>query len=59
MEYINNPIEEITIKKAMLMVSDWTKSTAQRRISQCRDALKHSKKAVVSVEEFKKYWEIV
>lgn len=58
MEKINKSIEEITIKKAMLMVSNWTKSTAQRKISQCRDALKHSKDAVVSVEEFKNYWEI-
>lgn len=52
------PIEEITIKIAMSLVSNWTKSTAQRKIDQCRDALKNSKHALVSVNEFINYYEI-
>jgi len=51
-------IEEITIKDAMQIVTNWSKSTAQRKIDQCRDALKKNKHAVLSVEEFKNYYEI-
>jgi hypothetical protein len=52
------PVEEITIKIAMSLVINWTQSTAQRKISQCRDALGKKKHAVISVDEFIEYWEI-
>lgn len=58
MQNTNQPVEEITIKKAMSLVSNWTKSTAQRKIDLCRDALKHSKHAIVTVDEFCKYYEL-
>ena len=51
-------VEEISIKIAMQLVCNWSKSTAQRKINQARDALKKSKKSVLSIEEFIEYYEI-
>lgn len=58
MENKIKPIEQITIKTAMCLVTNWTKSTAQRKIDQCRDALKKTPHGILSVDEFKDYYEI-
>jgi hypothetical protein len=55
---IIQPTEQICIKKAMQLVSNWSKSTAQRKIDQCRDALKKTENGILSVDEFMQYYEL-
>ncbi|MEI6555501.1 MAG: hypothetical protein WCL70_07930 [Paludibacter sp.] len=52
------PVEEMSIKLAMQLVTNWSKSTAQRKIDLCRSAMKKKPDAVLTTDEFIEYFEL-
>jgi hypothetical protein len=50
--------EEISIKLAQQLVTNWSQSTASRKISQCRDALGKKDYQILTVIEFCEYYDI-